>query len=247
MYFGSTATGPWSGGAAAAGVTAPSSTWYFAEGTTGTFFDTFFLLMNPDADAAQVTLRYLLDTGETIDVTRVVPGNSRLTVNVEAESDPRLHAASMATQITSDRPIVAERSVYWPTAGEEQPWGESHTSPGATVAGARWALAEGRSGGALGFHTYVLLGNPGQQSAETTVQFVPDSGSPVVKTYLVPAMSRLTIDVTAEAPELQDHSFITLIGTAGGVPIIVERSMYWNGAGLTWSGGSNAVATRLPE
>jgi subtilisin-like proprotein convertase family protein len=247
MYFGSTATRPWTGGAAAAGATAASSSWYFAEGATGAFFDTFFLLMNPEADAAQVTLRFLLDTGETIDVAKIVPGRGRLSVNVEAESDARLRSASMATLITSDRPIVAERSVYWPTAEGAEPWGESHSSFGAATAAPRWALAEGRSGGALGFHTYVLLGNPGSQPAQTTVQFVPDSGTPVVKTYLVPAMSRLTIDVTADAPELQNHSFITLIGTTGDIPIVVERSMYWNGAGLTWSGGSNAGATRLPE
>jgi len=107
--------------------------------------------------------------------------------------------------------------------------------------------AEGRSGGALGFNTFVLLANPGTQPAETTVQFVPDSGVPVVRTYVVPAMGRVTIDVTAAAPELQNHSFITLVATSGGVPIVVERSMYWNGAGLTWSGGSNAGATRLPD
>jgi hypothetical protein len=68
-----------------------------------------------------------------------------------------------------------------------------------------------------------------------------------VNSYVVPAMSRFTIDVTTEAPELQDRSFITLISTTGDVPIVVERSLYWDGAGLTWSGGSNAVATRLPD
>ena len=67
-----------------------------------------------------------------------------------------------------------------------------------------------------------------------------------MKTYNVPALSRFTVDVTAEAPELQNHSFTTLISTSGDVPIVVERSMYWDGAGITWSGGSNAPATRLP-
>ena len=167
MYFGTTATRPWSGGAAAAGSTAPSSTWYFAEGATGTFFDTFILLMNPDGDDdAHVTLRYLLDNGETIDVPKVVPARGRLTVNIETETDPRLHAAAMSTLITSDRPIVAERSIYWPTAEGAQAWSESHVSQGAVVAGPRWALAEGRTGGALNFRTYILLGNPGAQPAD---------------------------------------------------------------------------------
>jgi hypothetical protein len=248
MYFGTTATRPWSGGGAAAGVTAPSSTWYFAEGATGSFFDTFILLMNPDAAAdAHVTLRYLLESGETIDVPKVVPAQGRLTVNIGSETDARLHNASMATLVTSDHPIVAERSVYWPTAEGAQPWGESHTSQGVAAAAPRWALAEGRTGGELNFHTYVLLANPGAGPAEVTVQFVPESGAPITKTYTTPAMSRLTLDVTAEAPGIRDQSFITLIETSESRPIVVERSLYWNGEGLTWSGGSNAAATRLPE
>jgi uncharacterized protein len=247
MYFGTTATRPWTGGAAAAGATTPSATWYFAEGATGAFFDTFILLMNPDvSNDAHVTLRYLLDSGETIDVPKVVPARGRLTVSIESEGDPRLQAAAMSVQVTADRPIVAERSVYWQAAEGAPGWSESHSSQGATVAGPRWALAEGRSGGALNFHTYVLLGNPGAQAATVNVQFLPDSGEPIMKTYNVPALSRFTVDVTAEAPELQNHSFTTLVSTSGEAPIVVERSMYWDGAGITWSGGSSASATGLP-
>jgi uncharacterized repeat protein (TIGR01451 family) len=247
MYFGSTPTRPWSGGGAAAGATTPSTDWYFAEGATGTFFDTFILLMNPDENnAANITLRYLLDSGETVEVPKVIPASGRLTVNIEAEDDARLYAASMSARITSDRPIVAERAVYWPTAEGAQPWGESHVTQGVTAAAPRWALAEGRTGGPLNFHTYVLLGNPGAQTAEVTVRFLPQTGTEVVKTYTVLPNSRFTIDATAEAPTIQNGSFITVISTAGDVPIVVERSLYWDGAGLTWSGGSSAVATRLP-
>ena len=142
---------------------------------------------------------------------------------------------------------MAERSVYWPTAESTLPWGESHSSHGATAAAPRWVLAEGRSGGELNFHTYILLGNPGLQPAEATVQFLPDTGAPISRTRVVPARSRVTIDVTAEVSELANRSFAALIATTGGLPIVVERSMYWDGAGLIWSGGSNAVATPLPE
>ena len=51
MYFGTTATRVWSGGSESAGVTAPSTRWFLAEGATGTFFDTFVLLSNPQNDA----------------------------------------------------------------------------------------------------------------------------------------------------------------------------------------------------
>ena len=249
MYFGSTATRPWSGGGAAAGATAPSVDWYFAEGATGTFFDTFLLLMNPDAtNDAHVTLRYLLDTGETIEVPKVVPAQ---------RAPHREHRDRRAIRGSTPRrcrrgllPIVrsspSARSTGRP--GKARSRGANRTSrQGVTAAGPRWALAEGRTGGALNFHTYILLGNPGTQAAEVTVEFLPQTGAPVVKTYNVPARSRFTIDATIEAPAIQDGSFITLISTAAAC-----RS-WWNARSTGTARASPGraararVATRLPE
>ena len=114
MYFGTTPTRVWSGGTESAGVTAASPRWFLAEGATGDFFDTFILLSNPQTTPAQVTLTYLLDTGETVAVTKTIPANTRLTTNIEAEADVRLHNAAVSTVVTSDVPIIAERSMYWP-------------------------------------------------------------------------------------------------------------------------------------
>ena len=61
MYFG---TDPlWKAGHESAGVTAPSSTWFLAEGATGAFFETFILMANPNDAAADVTVTFLPDTG----------------------------------------------------------------------------------------------------------------------------------------------------------------------------------------
>ena len=53
MYFGDTPL--YAGGAAAAGITAPATSWYLAEGATGSFFDTFVLIANPNDDPADLT------------------------------------------------------------------------------------------------------------------------------------------------------------------------------------------------
>jgi hypothetical protein len=37
-----------------------------------------------------------------------------------------------------------------------------------------------------------------------------------------------------------------LVEATNGVEIVVERSIYWDAAGVTWAGGTNVVATRLP-
>jgi hypothetical protein len=31
-----------------------------------------------------------------------------------------------------------------------------------------------------------------------------------------------------------------------GVPIFIERALYWNAEGVVWAGGTNVTGTRLP-
>ena len=47
-------------------------------------------------------------------------------------------------------------------------------------------------------------------------------------------------------PELRDESFGARIEVTNGVPIAVERSLYWDANGIFWAGGTNALATPLP-
>jgi autotransporter-associated beta strand protein len=244
MYFGSTPTRFWSGGHESAGVTSASTDWFLAEGATGAFFDTFVLLSNPQKTPAQVTVRYLLDTGETVTVPKTIAGNARLTTNIEAEDDVRLRNAAVSTVITSDVPIIAERSMYWP--GAAKPWGEGHNSFGVVRPDTHWGLAEGRVGGPLNFHTFILLANPQSTAADVTVTFLRENAAPIVKTYTVPATSRFNID-TAGVDGLRDESFGALITVTNSVRIIVERSMYWDQGGLPFSGGTNATGISLSE
>lgn len=242
MYF-DTPAGPFAGGhaTAASGLGLAA---FFAEGATGDFFDTFLLLMNPARDdPAEVTLQFLLSTGENVTSVKTVPPLSRLTINVEQE-DARLRNAAFATVVTADVGIVAERSMYW--TGELGRWVESHNSAGITDPGLHWGLAEGRVGGALNFRTYILLANPQTTAAEVTLTFLRESGAPIVRTYTVPQTSRFNVDVNAEVSELPDQSFGVDVKVTNGIPIVVERSMYWDSAGASFKGGANAGASRLP-
>jgi hypothetical protein len=242
MYFGSAPTEWWSGGHASGG-SSLARQWYFAEGATGAFFNTFLLLGNPQADEAHVQVDYLLDSGDVIVVPKVVPAQGRLTINIAAEADPRLWNAAFSTRVTSDVPIAAERSMYWPAT---LPWHEAHNSGGVTELATSWGIAEGRVGGDHDFHTYLLLGNPQSTTANVTVTYLRSTGAPIVKTYVVPATTRYTIDVNGDVPELADSLFGARIDVTNGVGIMVERSMYWDANGVFWSGGTNAAAARLP-
>ena len=191
MYFG--AAPPFSGGHASAGVPAPSTSWFLAEGATGSFFDTFLLIANPGAGAANVTVTYLRDQGarSTAPHTRRTPAS---TLNVAA-ADPALVNAAVSMRVDADLPVVAERSQYWPSAA----WHEAHNSAGETAAGTRWGFAEGRVGGDAHAQTYLLVANPGAQVAELTATFLRADGTTVVKTFTVPPASRFTIAVRVRA------------------------------------------------
>jgi hypothetical protein len=234
----------WNGGHESAGVTAPATQWFLAEGATGPFFDTYILLANPNGTAATVTLRFLLDSGATVTRTKMIPGEARLTVDVEGE-DVRLANAAVATEVTSDLPILAERAMYWTRYPN---WYEAHNAFGVTSTGLRWALGEGRVGGPRGYETYIQLANPGATAATVTVTFLREGGlSPIVQTDAVPATSRFNVNANG-VPGLRDgERFGALIESTA--PIAVERAMYSNAAsqpGIAWAAGTNATATKLP-
>ncbi len=238
MYFG--ARRFWDGGHSSAGANAPATRWFHAEGATGAFFDTYILIANPNDGTATVTFTYFLIGGSVITKTATIAPNSRLTVNVELQ-DPGLADVAVSTQVTSDLPVVSERSMYW--RGNVSNWYEAHNSFGMTTLNTKWGLAEGAVGGGLGFETYILVNNPNAAAVDVTVTYLRFSGGPITKTYQVPGTSRYNIPVRDVVPELRDEIFGAIVEAP--LPIAVERAMYWSALGEFWSGGTNATATPL--
>jgi subtilisin-like proprotein convertase family protein len=231
------------GGHGAAGVNRPERKWFLAEGATGSFFETFVLIGNPNDAAANVTLTYLLPTGATVTQPAQVAANGRLTINVETV-DPQLADTAVSTTLVSDRPIVVERAMYWPdiTLG----WQEAHNSFGLAETGLRWGVADGRIGGARDFQTYILLANPNPVAAEVEVRFLKAS-QVEVRHYTLPPTSRWNINAAADVPELGAGVFSAEVRVLNFQGIAVEKAMYWNDTGgMIWSGGTGVTATLLP-
>ena len=238
MYFGPS----FAGGTASAGVNAPSTDWFLAEGATGSFFNTFLLLANPGADDSTATLTYLPSNGVPVVRTHAVPARRRVTINIADES-PALANAAVATKVSATAPILVERSQYWP----QPTWEEGHNSFGETALGTHWGLAEGRVGGANNCQTFILLANPGTVAATVTVKFLRTTGTPITKTFIVAPTSRFTVAITgpgSDVPELLNEFFGATI--ASTQPIMVERALYSDANGIVWAAGTNATATRLP-
>ena len=146
--------------------------------------------------------------------------------------------------MTSDVPIVAERSMYWPM--NPASWNEASNAFGVTETAPRWALAEGRVGGPFAFQTFVLVANPGTTAANLTLTFLRTTGAPITKTASVPAGGRLTITTGPGSlvPELANESFGVVM--ASDQPVFAERSLYANASNVFWAAGSAATATPLP-
>jgi hypothetical protein len=242
MYFGESPL--WLGGHGSAGVPEPAYRWLHSEGATGSLFDTFILLANPNPVDVTVNLTYTTDKNQVIPRTKIIPASSRLTINIEEEA-PELVNTAVSTRVeTVTWPIVSERAMYWGTTGSG--WREAHNSFGVTESGARWGVAEGRSGGPRGYETYVLVSNPSPFSTSLRVTFIKEDG-----TVFVPAQpfdlapeSRLNI-ASGAFPELANSNFSTIVESPN-TGISVESAIYWNADGVVWEGGGNTVATRLP-
>ena len=238
-----------------AGVTAPSTSWFLAEGATGSFMDMFVLLANPNNTAAQVTVDYLLPGGQ-LSKSYTVDANSRYNIWVDLEEFPdgsgnrALADTAVSATVTSTNgiPIIVERSMYWPGPSFAD-WKEAHNSPGSTVTGTRWAVAEGETGGARSTETYVLVANTSAFAGQVKATVLFEDGSPAVeKTFpALAAKSRFNIVPAADFPTTAGKRFGMIVESIGGSPIqiVVERAMYSNAGGVIWAAGTNALATRL--
>ena len=240
MYFGDSPL--WLGGHGSAGVAELAHKWFHAEGATGSLFDTFILLANPNPVDVPVTMTYTTETGQVIIRSRLLPASSRLTINLEDEA-PELAVAAVSTRVESGSyPIVSERAMYWGTTGTG--WREAHNSFGVIDSGLKWGLAEGRSGGPRDYQTYVLVSNSSTLPLDLRATFVKEDGTTVVRNYSVPRESRHNIP-TGDIPELANSNFSTIVESTNGTPFNVESAIYWNANGIIWEGGGNTVGTRL--
>jgi hypothetical protein len=227
----------------AAAVAQPAASWFFGEGATGVFFDTYLLLANPSAQPAAVHVDYLRDVGGPVGRDYVVPADARFSVWVEGE--PGMAATSFGTRVTSDRPIVAERAMYW--AGGFFDYYEGHVSAGATQAGSHWLLAEGEEGGADQAQTYVLIANTGSAPASIVVRTLPEPFQPGQQTGVlqIAGHARLTLPM-AQLPGFSRGGIEVIEqGTSTGT-LVVEGAIYWSTRGVPFAAGANWPATRIP-
>ncbi len=247
-------------GHASAGVTAPATEWFLAEGATVGTFDMYILLANPGDTSGSATITYMLTDGRTMVKTSPVEAGSRQTVWVNGEHDSvdptfTLAGVSLSARIQTTVPTIVERAMWW-AAERGGPWIEATGAAGTTETGITWAVADGEQGGARSTDTYVLVANTSPFPGLVSVTALGEDGSTPSVVRAVPANSRTTFHMAnspmgADSPfgtQLTGKKFGALVESLstvqGTAQIVVERAMYSN-AGVVWAAGTGVVATKL--
>jgi hypothetical protein len=244
-------------GHAETGVVSAARKWYFAEGATIGGFNLFYLLQNPSPAPVTVEARYLLGTGQVFTKSYALPASSRTNVwaNVETINGATpLATAELSAEftVTAGADIIAERAMY---LGSSPIFKAGHESAGVTEPATEWFLAEGNAGEF--FDHFVLIGNTTSNAALVQADFiVGNTGTIYTKQYTVSPNSRFNIWVDEEEITPGNRPFRTgntdvsvRIRSLNGVPLIVERAMWWPGSANTWyeahnSPGSTRTAGR---
>jgi hypothetical protein len=225
----------------------PAQTWYLAEGATHSNFDLFYLMQNPTATAATVTVTYLLPSASPLTKTYTVAPTSRQNIWVDFEEFPAgsgnvaLASTDVSAVFESSVPIIVERAMYLSTPSTS--FAAGHESGAVTAPSLQWFLAEGATGPF--FDLFLLLANPGDQAAAVTVRYLLADGSVIEKAYSVRGRSRQNIWVNLEDPRLADAAVSTTLTVTNGVPIIVERSMWWPRDLTNWHEAHNSPGSTV--
>jgi subtilisin family serine protease len=226
MYFGHD-------GHSAPGARATSKTWYLAEGSTVSPFETWILLLNPNPVPTLVQLHFLREDGTVVDRTELVAPMGRKSVFVNA----LFTTSGFATQVTSDQPIVVERAMYFDNGQG------GHDTLATSTPGKTWYLAAGASRD--GFDTWLLVENPTNNPATVTVAFMTDQGTVLNQPLFVLPHSRSSLLTDQVVPNMAYGMRVT-----SDQDIVAERAVYFDNGRTGYDSAAVAAPANewfLPE
>jgi subtilisin family serine protease len=204
MYFGHD-------GHSATGARQPAKTWYLAEGSTVSPFDTWILLLNPNSVPTLARLRFLREDGSVVEHAEALPAMGRRSVYVNS----LFTTSGFATQVTADQPIVVERAMYFDNGQG------GHDTVATAEPGKTWYFAAG--GSRAGLDTWLLVENPGNTPATVKVTFMTDVGLVVTQPVFVLPHARNSLYTNPLVPNAVYGMRID-----SDQPIVAERAVYFD-------------------
>jgi hypothetical protein len=224
--------------------------YYFAEGTCRPGFDTYFCIQNPQNQDAVVTLTYMMGAGASKSEQVTVRAGSRATVyprtKIGTGNDPSYDFSAMVKN-TNGPEIIVERPMYFNYLGAARyNWNGGHDAIGAFEPDSAFAFAEGTC--RPGFDTYFCVENPGDKSADVTLQYLCGDGEVFDQQIKVSSHGRATVNAsdTLQVGDSEAYDFSTIVECTNDQKIVVERPMYFNyggGHNYNWTGGSDVMGS----
>ena len=211
-----------------------SNEWYFASGDTRLDLQTYILVNNPNISPATLLLKLLFEDREPQIFTATAEPLSRYTFPIqELLPSVGIQPTGFACQLTSDRPVFAERAMY--VSGDGLRDGAAiHTfrvcasaQVGVPQPLTEWFLAEGtttQSADGQNRDTYIFLANPNAVDVQAELQFYREGQLSTTVQKTIPANRRITFDAKLTA-ELANANFSASIRSLTGPGIIVDRTM----------------------
>ncbi len=203
----------------APGISRPEGSWFFAEGTTRNFFDSYLTILNPCEYATWLEVRMIVSDGSLREESLSLAAGERRTIHLNsympADVDYSLSVSSLL-------PVLAERSAYF----QAHNIAGGYCSPGTPQPRENWLFPEGCT--SPGFSQWLALFNPWEQEQAVSVDYRRGDGESVSCEYLLPPQGRVTLDVAVEAGNADEVS----MEVNCPVGIVAERSIYFNRQGF---------------
>jgi len=208
------------------GVSAPQTTWTFAEGQQDGNHRELYILANQQSSPTNYTISFYNDDGSTGSTSGTIGAHQQAIVPTNGLAGV---GAMHGARVTASQPIIADRVIsahYHGTLGTSPTIylvdGATDSTGTATTGQASQAyyFAEGYTGGKSA--EFLELANPNASATATvTVSYLPSAGGPpLVRVYTLAAHSRMTID-TRTAMNGTSFSMAVLANQ----PIVAERTM----------------------
>ncbi len=190
---------------------------FAAEDTSYNFFP-FICIANPGPASTWAEVTFYDESGEYLTVYREVPGETRITLNCNANRHLRDRDLAVRVRSTDGTPLLAERPMYFRYRGWMDGGSCAFGTPRPSV---RWYFAEGHASDTRPFHEYICLANFGSQPARGTMTLFPAAGGPREVEIAVPPGARRTLYINAY---LQGD---VAVEVKTDRPVVAERSLYF--------------------
>ncbi len=209
------------------GASAPSRSWYFAEGSTVNNTETLLQVLNPQRQEVAGTLTFFPDGGAPVAQPASFPPRSRTTLRL----NDLLPDMEFGFKLATVQPVVAERTTTLES-------GAAHLVVGSTRLSRNWTFAEGST--TDGLNTTLHLLNPWKQQVGITLRVMSEDGTSLSRLYAVPAESRFVLALDSVVPALA-----VAMQVEAERPLAAERVMLFDdGSIATASVGAPSLAPR---